>query len=209
MSTGAGAGSQNGPGKGEAQARGRRRRPPPGAGGGSGTPQSPLGAGGAARRGAGDSIRGAVRERGAVMAVRARVCPDGPRSVTPGILPAGPPAATLILRRAGAGFALPLGRAGEPGTVRLGCGRNWKKLLLGGVGEGVAVAAVLGPVRSSVSAAGTAAFHGPVSGRASRELRQEALLWKTGEKNSSSPAVQSSGSACVTCSALWCLLFLC
>ncbi|CAN8188359.1 unnamed protein product [Coccothraustes coccothraustes] len=33
------------------------------------------------------------------MAVRARVCPDGPRSVSPGILPAGPPAATLILHR--------------------------------------------------------------------------------------------------------------
>lgn len=60
-----------------------------------------------------------MRERGAVMAVRARVCPDGPRSVSPGILLAGLPPPPRACPGAGAGFALPPGRAGGPGTLRV------------------------------------------------------------------------------------------
>lgn len=117
VSSGAGAGSQNGPGKGEAQAWGRRRRrrPP------LGTAPKPLSSrSGTARWGSGGSIRGAVRERGAVMAVRARVCPDGPRSVTPGDSPGG---ASLLdpdpPSGAGAGFVLPPGRAGGPCSLQV------------------------------------------------------------------------------------------
>lgn len=54
------------------------------------------------------------------MAVRARVCPDGPRSVTPGILLAGPPAAALILRW-GLGLGLRCPRGGQEGPALSGC----------------------------------------------------------------------------------------
>lgn len=106
-----------------------------------------------------------MRERGAVMAVRARVCPDGPRSVTPRILLAGPLAATLILHW-GPELGLRCPRGGQAGPAPSGClaglGEELERAPFGrSGGRGVVIAALLGLVQSSVPE-GIAAFQGRI-----------------------------------------------